>query len=92
MIDNCPECGQAPGECYGICPMNDPYRGDQAREEEDYSFNARYDDVQERYGGEYESILVGEYPHEDDDPNAVEREERRNAIYATSPDDGDIPF
>lgn len=50
MTDNrCPECGMSPGECYGICPLNDPYRGDQAAEEADYSANARYDSVSERY-------------------------------------------
>jgi hypothetical protein len=43
----CPVCGADP--CYRICPTQDPYQGDQARENEDYEFNARYDDVRERY-------------------------------------------
>lgn len=45
----CPECGMPPGECYRICPTQDPYHGDQAAENADYEFNARYDDVRERY-------------------------------------------
>jgi hypothetical protein len=48
VTDNlCPECGANP--CYGICPLNDPYGGDQAAENADYEFNARYDSVSERY-------------------------------------------
>jgi hypothetical protein len=43
----CDICGRPEGDCYGICPNADPYAGDQAREEEDYSFGAQYD----RYDG-----------------------------------------
>ena len=50
MADNlCPQCGMPPGQCYLICPTQDPYGGDQAAENADYEFNARYDDVRERY-------------------------------------------
>jgi hypothetical protein len=45
--DKCPVCGANP--CYRICPTQDPYQGDQAAENADYEFNARYDDVRERY-------------------------------------------
>lgn len=48
----CPECGQPDGECYRICPTQDPYHGDQAAENADYEFNAQYDDVRERYAGD----------------------------------------
>ena len=48
MADNlCPVCGANP--CYRICPTQDPYHGDQAAENADYEFNARYDDNRERY-------------------------------------------
>jgi hypothetical protein len=50
MADNrCHACGMPPGECYRICPTQDPYQGDQAAENADYEFNARYDDERERY-------------------------------------------
>ncbi len=50
MADNkCPECGMPPGQCYRICPTQDPYGGNQAAESEDHDFNARYDDISERY-------------------------------------------
>lgn len=48
-VRECPECGMPPGQCYRICPTQDPYQGDQQRENEDYEFNSRYDDVRERY-------------------------------------------
>jgi hypothetical protein len=59
--DKCPVCGANP--CYGICPTQDPYQGDQAAENADYEFNARYDDVRERYAGE---IIEDDYPDNDD--------------------------
>lgn len=31
------------GQCFSICPTQDPYAGDQAAEESDYSFGARFD-------------------------------------------------
>jgi hypothetical protein len=37
----CAVCGANP--CYGICPNNDPFGGDQAAENADYEFNAQYD-------------------------------------------------
>jgi hypothetical protein len=43
----CPECGANP--CCGICPTQDPFCGDQEAEDRDYEFNARYDDMRERY-------------------------------------------
>ena len=51
----CHVCGSSP--CYLICPMADPFGGDQRLENEDYEFNARYDHVREAndaydpYGG-----------------------------------------
>jgi len=45
--NDCPVCGANP--CYGICPTQDPFHGDQAAENADYEFNARYDDERERY-------------------------------------------
>jgi hypothetical protein len=38
LIPVCPECGQPEGECYGICPTQDPFHGDQRAENEDYEF------------------------------------------------------
>jgi hypothetical protein len=43
----CGTCGANP--CYNICPTQDPYQGDQYAEAMDHEFNARYDDVRERY-------------------------------------------
>lgn len=66
--DLCPVCGANP--CYGICPTQDPYHGDQAAEEADYSFNARYDDVRERYSGDEIDAAAEEAwdkDHPDDD-------------------------
>lgn len=48
-MSRCPECGQPEGECYRICPTQDPYGGDQAAEAADHDFNAQFDDVRERY-------------------------------------------
>lgn len=50
MKTTCSECGASP--CYAICPTQDPYGGDQAAENADYEFNARYDHVSERFAGE----------------------------------------
>jgi hypothetical protein len=43
MSNLCTECGMPEGQCFSICPTQDPYAGDQATEESDYSFGARYD-------------------------------------------------
>ncbi len=40
-MELCKICGCNP--CLGICPTQDPYQGDQAAEEADYSFHARWD-------------------------------------------------
>jgi hypothetical protein len=66
--DLCPVCGANP--CYGICPTQDPYQGDQAREAADHDFNARYDDVRERYSGDEIDAAAEEAwdkDHPDDD-------------------------
>lgn len=34
--DCCPICSQPPGQCFLICPQNDPYGGDQKLEEADF--------------------------------------------------------
>lgn len=39
----CAICGEPEGHCYAICPNADPYAGDQAREDDDHAFGARYD-------------------------------------------------
>ena len=64
MADLCPECGANP--CYRICPTQDPYQGDQQRENEDYEFNARFDDVRERYSGDIDPELEQHYADLDD--------------------------
>jgi hypothetical protein len=45
----CAACGASP--CFAICPTQDPFQGDQAAEDADHDFNARYDDKHERYDG-----------------------------------------
>ena len=63
----CPECGMPEGQCYRICPTQDPYQGDQAAENADYEFNARYDDQRERYAATVEDARLSTM-HPDDDP------------------------
>ena len=45
----CHVCSRTP--CFLICPMADPFGGDQQLENEDYEANARYDSVRERFAG-----------------------------------------
>jgi hypothetical protein len=59
--DKCPECGANP--CYRICPTQDPFHGNQAAENEDYEFNARFDDNRERYAATAEP---SQYADDDD--------------------------
>lgn len=51
---SCSICGEDP--CYGICPNNDPYAGDQRRESEDHDFFAASDYLSEAYGAEIRAI------------------------------------
>lgn len=90
----------APGECYRICPTQDPYQGDQYAEAMDHEFNAQYDDVRERYAATaadadmffenereqaYADLDEAEYQFEEEkDPFAGE--------FEVFHDNGDIPF
>lgn len=61
----CPECGQPAGNCYLICPTQDPFQGDQYAEHVAHEEGARYDDVRERYAAEAADMeLEAEYAHE----------------------------
>jgi hypothetical protein len=70
-MSNCIHCGEPEGNCYRICPSQDPYGGNQAAEAADHDFNARYDDVRERYAGdidpEYELWCADQDMREHDD-------------------------
>lgn len=44
-LECCPICGSNP--CYGICPNNDPFGGDQSAENDSYEFNSYYDSISE---------------------------------------------
>jgi hypothetical protein len=91
--DKCPVCGANP--CYRICPTQDPYQGDQAAENTDYEFNARYDDVRERYAStaadadlDHEAEVAWDNDHPDDGPPVTVED------FAPRPggNDDDVPF
>jgi hypothetical protein len=66
-MSTCPHCGQPDGDCYNICPSQDPYGGDQAAEAADHDFNARYDDVRERFAAtaaDADLFFMGDDDHE----------------------------
>lgn len=42
-------CGANP--CYGMCPLNDPFHGDQRAENDDYEANSRNDYIREMMAG-----------------------------------------
>ena len=92
----CPECGQPAGECYRICPTQDPYHGDQAAENSDYEFNAQYDDVRERYAGDIDPDYEAFCADQADAQLAREPDEEGWTYIAPPPilpaDDNDIPF
>lgn len=60
----CEVCGANP--CYGICPLNDPFGGDQRAENDDYEANSRFDYTHEYMGdtgedyGDYDYEYVGD--------------------------------
>lgn len=66
----CQRCGMNP--CSALCPSQDPYGGDQAEEERDYSFGAVYDDQRERY---HDALDVDDWRAEE----AALQEEEDNA-------------
>lgn len=103
MCDNlCPECGMPPGECYRICPTQDPYGGDQMAEHYDHEFNARYDDVRERFAATAEDadMFFSDADHEACSiPVEQWTEDLRDTGmwtpvtgYTPPADDDDIPF
>jgi len=63
MSPSCHVCCQPEGQCYGICPTQDPFGGDQAAEHDDYEANARFDDMAERFAGE--RITADEFEDEE---------------------------
>ena len=101
MADLCPECGANP--CYRICPTQDPYQGDQQRENEDYEFNARFDDQRERYAATAEDADIDaaaeeawSKDHPDDQAyidkgETIAAKELRRAVVDSVSED-DIPF
>jgi hypothetical protein len=101
MADNlCPVCGANP--CYRICPTQDPYHGDQAAENADYEFNARYDDNRERYAATAADAELAMMPDEDAEyiakgETGAEQELRRAVVDSVSEgfrpnDDGTVTY
>lgn len=80
----CEICGENP--CYGICPMNDPFHGDQRAENDDYEANSRFDYAHECMG------QVGE-DHGDYDYDGFEEGDVEVAPHPMwVPSEDDIPF
>jgi len=92
------------GQCYRICPTQDPYQGDQAAENADYEFNARYDDQRERYAATVEDARLSTmHPDEFDESDSadaredMERERNEQGFKLARPipadvNPDDIPF
>lgn len=91
-LPTCSECGQPAGDCYNICPTQDPFQGDQYAEHVAHEEGARYDDVRERYASEIrdmelEALAEAEY---DDEPDYIEGDVYAGHFETFHTDD--IPF
>ncbi len=89
----CSECGQPAGQCYKICPSQDPYAGDQGRENDDYEFGAAYDQW-EGHRGEGDDLGFRS-DFEDRDMTEADREvavEKAADAAAEAVAEDDIPF
>ncbi len=62
-MTRCSDCGSLPGECYSICPTQDPYHGNPYQEAMDYEASAQADYISEAYGDTGD--CYGDYDNED---------------------------